>query len=291
MKNRHLVLSDVHENQNSLMRFILKATKSRGGFDDIWLLGDLFGHSEDAVGEKRLRRSFLSVLSDLSQVPIQSVFGNWEYWLMHPEKDRENEAQQNFIESLSTRRTAFRRKKISLVKRMMENSTLALPEKNPEFTLFHGCSFSCHDTTEYHADPWESYLYPHDLNIVTRSLFGSSDNLRTPHFLFGHTHKPGFFVYSKTSLVTMWRMFSIEMSEVPVYYGHENQRFGINPGSAGIAQRNIPRTAMILDTAEKTFQYIIDEDDSMEVNRRWFIGLLSKKETKSAVGRNRMPAG
>ena len=210
---------------------------------------------------------------------------------MHPEKDRENEAQQNFIESLSTRRTAFRRKKISLVKRMMENSTLALPEKNPEFTLFHGCSFSCHDTTEYHADPWESYLYPHDLNIVTRSLFGSSENLRTPHFLFGHTHKPGFFVYSKTSLVTMWRMFSIEMSEVPVYYGHENQRFGINPGSAGIAQRNIPRTAMILDTAEKTFQYIIDEDDSMEVNRRWFIGLLSKKETKSAAGRNRMPAG
>ena len=110
MKNRHLVLSDVHENQNSLMRFILKAAKSRDGFDDIWLLGDLFGHSEDAVGEKRLRRSFLSVLSDLSLVPIHSVFGNWEYWLMHPEKDRENEAQQNFIESLSTRRTCLQAK-------------------------------------------------------------------------------------------------------------------------------------------------------------------------------------
>ena len=274
MGNRHLVISDIHENHEAIVRLILKARKIPGGFRDIWFLGDFFGHSEDAVGKSRLTRSCLLTVTDLFQLPFYCVFGNWEYWLMHPENDAINEAQKNHKTALEERRKKLNSKSKIVSQRLMRKPILELPEKRPEFTLFHGCSFSCHDTAVYHADPWESYINPHDMNIVTRNLFGNTDHLKTPHFLFGHTHIPGYFVYSKTSFVNMWRMFSPDMAENPIYYGNENQRYGINPGSAGINQKNFPRTAIILDTKAKTFQYIIDDGNSTKTNRNFFLTSL-----------------
>jgi predicted phosphodiesterase len=277
MGNRHLVISDIHENHEAIMRLILKARKIPGGFCDIWFLGDFFGHSEDADGKNHLTQNCLLTIEDLFQLPLYCVFGNWEYWLAHPENDEVNDGQRGNSNALGERREILKRTKTHLLQRLMRYSILELPETRPEFTLFHGCSFSCHDTAAYHADPWESYINPHDLNIVTRNLFGNADHLKTPHFLFGHTHIPGFFVYSKTSFVNMWRIFSPEMARTPIYYGNENQRFGINPGSAGITQMNFPRTAIILDTKEKTFQYIVDHGDPMRIYRNFFLTSLSMR--------------
>ena len=61
-------------------------------------------------------------------------------------------------------------------------------------------------------------------------------------------------------MVNVWQFFTPEQVNVPVSYGDSSQRFGINPGSAGIAGKNLPRTALLLDTNEKTFTYLIDEE-------------------------------
>lgn len=283
-KHRHLILSDIHENADALMRLVLKALRMPGGIDDIWLLGDLFGHSENAIGVPRLQKRFLSVLKDLEQFPIYSVFGNWEFWLFHPENDQKNSAQSNAQETLASRRRMLQRSKPVLLRGMMKNSILMLPEQQAEFTLFHGCSYSCHNTTEYQADPWESYLNPHDLNIVTRGLFGNPEHLQTDHFLFGHTHKPGFFAFSKSSFVNMWRVFTPEMAEKPLSYKNGGYRYGINPGSAGIENGNIPRTGVVLDTAEKTFQFIIDSENEYRISRRQFLHAVSLSKKKSSSG-------
>ena len=245
-----------------MKRFIRKAEKLPGGFDDIWLLGDIFGHSDDATGEDDLTQPVLNDLMVLMRYKGAAVQGNWEYWLSHPERDGANKDQGKYAEQLSQRRKMLmQRKNRPLLERLGRDAVRVCPDKGtPEFTLFHGCSYACHGNSDYQPAPCECYLFPRDLNTVTRGLFGNPENLRTPHFLFGHTHTPGFFTYSVTSLVNVWQFFTPELADRPVSYGDSSQRYGINPGSAGIAGKNFPRTAMLLDTNEKTFTYLIDEE-------------------------------
>ena len=188
--------------------------------------------------------------------------GNWEYWLTHPERDSVDKDQGKHTEQLVQRREILSAKgNRALLDRMIHETVRVFPEKGePEFSLFHGCSYACHGNSGYQPDPCECYLFPRDLNIVTRGLFGSSENLRTPHFLFGHTHVPGFFTFASASMTNMWQFFTVERKNQPISYGESGQRFGINPGSAGIEGKNLPRTALLLDTYEKTFTYLTDEE-------------------------------
>ncbi len=257
MGDKHLILSDIHENGIAVRNFLKKAN---GRFDDIWLLGDVFGHSEESVGSWQLDGTSFSGVEQLFDFPIFCVWGNWEYWLSHPENDQKNSAQKSHEESLNSRRKLFSSdpyKKI--IDSVSEHDILLLPEDSPQFTLFHGCCFSCQQNSEYSPAPWESYLLPHDINTVTREIFGKPETLQTDHFLFGHTHIAGFFVYSKSTMVTMWRVFSKNMLETTIDYSNENQRFGINPGSAGISVNGSPRTAILMDTKERVFQYLTDD--------------------------------
>ena len=59
----------------------------------------------------------------------------------------------------------------------------------------------------------------------------------------------------------MWQFFTTDQANRPINYGDRRQRFGINPGSAGIQTQRFPRTAILLDTAEKTFSYLLDIED------------------------------
>ena len=233
-----------------------------GGFDDIWLLGDVFGHSSEATGEDERTLPVLDELMTLMRYSGPSVQGNWEFWLSHPERDSSNKDQGKYAGLLAQRRELLSQKRYRpLLDRLCSESVRVLPKKGtPEFTLFHGCSYACHGNSDYQPQPCECYLFPRDLNTVTRGLFGNPDNLRTPHFLFGHTHTPGYFTYSVTSMVNVWQFFTPEQAEKPISYGDSRQRFGINPGSAGITGKNMPRTALLLDTNEKTFTYLIDEE-------------------------------
>ena len=191
-----------------------------------------------------------------------AVQGNWEYWLDHPERDQKNKDQGKYMEQLSRRRELLSKKNNKpLLDRLQKNTVRVYPEKgSPEFSLFHGCSYACHGNSDYQPQPCECYLFPRDLNIVTRGLFANPENLRTPHFLFGHTHIPGYFTYSVTSMINMWQFFTKDLVNNPISYGDSSQRYGINPGSAGIEGKNLPRTAVLLDTYEKTFTYLIDEE-------------------------------
>lgn len=242
--------------------FIRTAEKLPGGFDDIWLLGDVFGHSSDATGAEDLTRDVLDDLLMLMRYSGPAVRGNWEYWLTHPERDKSNKDQGKYAAELSQRREMLTRKRGSeLLERLNRENTVVFPDPSaPEFTLFHGCSYACHGNSDYQPQPCECYLFPRDLNIVTRGLFGNAENLASTHFLFGHTHIPGFFTYSVSSMVNMWQFFTYDKRNRPISYGISGQRFGINPGSAGIGAKNLPRTALLLDTGEKTFTYLIDEE-------------------------------
>ena len=189
-----------------------------------------------------------------------SVQGNWEYWLTHPERDANNKYQAKYREQLAQRRELLGKRNNSIwLERFARDTVRIFPETGKaEFTMFHGCSYECHRNSDYRPHPCECYLFPRDLNIVTRGLFGNGENLKTPHFLFGHTHTPGFFTYSVTSMVNMWQFFTTDMRNCPISYGNRGQRFGINPGTAGIETKRFPRTAVLLDTAEKTFTYLVD---------------------------------
>lgn len=126
----------------------------------------------------------------------------------------------------------------------MKKEVVCLPEENPQFTVFHGCSFPCHDGQVYHAEPCEVILNPKDLNIVTGGLFENRENLKTQHFLFGHTHIPGYFCMFRFNVCQhMATIYSLR-PEQKIEYGNGIQRFGINPGSAGVRGKDFPRTAL-----------------------------------------------
>ena len=267
MGSRHLVLSDIHENGESLIRLLNLAESSRTGFTDIWLLGDLFGHADQSRKIDKFDHSFLNALKILFEYPVAAVRGNWEYWLAHPEMDESNENQRPHRTELEERRSALATEVPDLLERIEKNEVLCPENSDNQFTLFHGCSYSCHDSRTYHAAPCESYLNPKDLNIVTRGLFENEENLATAHFLFGHTHLPGYFVYSTTTFINLWRPFRGEMTEQVTDFGNAVQRFGINPGSAGVSDGTTPCTALILDTENRTFSYLVNTDSTVS-NRR-----------------------
>lgn len=259
---RHLVISDLHENHPALRRFIAQAEKVHGGFEDIWFLGDIFGHSDESMGQSNLTQAYIDGLDILSKYPFLTVWGNWEYWLGHPELDDSGKYQKDHDFQLKQRRLLLMQKKNrSVLERFLRQAVTCYPEGSAaEFTLFHGCSFACHGNSDYRPEPWECYLFPRDLNLVTRELFGSSRHLKTPHFLFGHTHIPGWFQHSESGCVTLWNYFIPSRAGQPVYYGNPACRFGLNPGSAGVARKNTPRTVLLLDTTEKTFTYLVDKE-------------------------------
>ncbi len=255
-------MSDLHENFLALQRFIRIAERQPGGFEDLWLLGDIFGHSDEATGDADLTQSVIDELSLLLRYGGYAVRGNWEYWLSHPERDELNRDQGKYTGQLVQRRALLSRKNNSALLELLSQDIVTAAGENgeAEFTLFHGCSYACHGNSDYQPEPCECYLFPRDLNTVTRGLFGNPENLGTPNFLFGHTHTPGYFAYAAASMVNMWQFFTYDQKNHPVFYGDCSRRWGINPGSAGIEGKNIPRTALLLDTYEKTFTYLIDEE-------------------------------
>ena len=258
MSNRHLVLSDIHENSGSLQRIIEEARKTDGGYDDIWLLGDIFGHADRISGKDAFVSDIPAVMAMIQDETAEAVFGNWEYWLAHPEDDRTNPAQEKNQAQLSGLRESLNGTLDGLLKRLSMKSLTVVPREDPEFTLFHGCSFPIHNGNGHSPAPWESYLYPKELNRVTRGLFENRDHLATDHFLFGHTHMPGYFVYSTRTMTNAWMQFNENWLGKVFPFRNGVQRFGINPGSVGERQSGYPRTALIVDQSRSTFEYIAD---------------------------------
>ncbi len=256
---QHLVLSDIHENSGSVLRFITRAeTEFPNGFD-IWLLGDLFGHPDQSTGDSSFDEQFLATMEQLEKYHPVGVPGNWEYWINDEAGDSASVSRAPHLRALAERRKFLKGQSNALFEEMSNREVIKVPAEDPEFTLFHGCSFACHETTEYRAAPCECYLYPKDLNIVTKQLFGDPENLPTRHFLFGHTHLPGYFVYAETTGIALWMQFTPSLTDRIIRYENGVQRFGVNPGSAGVAADRIPRTAVLLDTEKKMFRFITDE--------------------------------
>lgn len=269
MNKRHLVLSDIHENSGSLERILVEAERTAGGFDDIWVLGDIIGHADRISGKDASVSDIPAVFALIHDRTTESVFGNWEYWLTHPEDDSANPAQAKYRAQLEMLRVTLSESPDNLWAKFPKNEIVSVPVGGPCFTLFHGCSFMMVDRHEYSTAPWESYLYPKDLNRVTRGLFENANHLATDHFCFGHTHLPGYFVYSTTTLTNAWMQFSPGWLGKVFSYRNRVQRFGINPGSVGDNLPGFPRTAVIIDPEAGTFEYVADPKSLREISQAW----------------------
>ncbi len=137
---RHLVISDLHENYPALQR-ALAAAEQAGGFDDIWFLGHAIGHCDGALHCDRD-----ACLRELQNRGAICVLGNWEGWLLHPERNNDSyqkmhaETLQHLGSGLATDLAAYIREwevKIEL----------------GDFTLTHGAPALGNNKTRYEHPP------------------------------------------------------------------------------------------------------------------------------------------
>lgn len=237
---RYLVLSDLHEHFRNLLKFIDLANQN-GGYDRLLFLGDAVGH-----GNNNHQYEVDKCLAHLKAERAICVFGNWEWWLLNPGSDNDGH-QSRYSEELQALRGRLANEAYTFIKQWN------WMEEIDDFTLTHGCPYQRHNSSGYIAKPWETYLYPHDTEVVGRIF--SQPIIKTSHLLVGHTHHPGFFHYNGR-----WARWC------PINQDHTSQwtqmdgfggQYLLNPGSASDNRQSAPwPTALLVDTGQRSFLFL-----------------------------------
>ncbi len=251
---RILVISDIHQDDRALEAIFLHVTD----FDEVWFLGDVVGHG-DHVRHKYLDYdgNTRACYEMLQHYKAQCIIGNWEFWLLNPEKDKEKNSNQHpYKKELEKARKELKKDGIfDWISSWKQDLQL------PPFTLMHG-SIDCYDDNGNKADhPSEVYLKPGKLDIVKQIVLHKK--ISTPHMLFGHTHVPGHFTYNNHH-VPEWH--GIDISDLNKNYCYKFNRvvhFAINPGSANLNRKrgangfwsDIYGTTLEINTDSHTFTY------------------------------------
>lgn len=241
-----LVVSDVHQDDRALESALSHAKN----YDQIWFLGDVVGHEDHVLHKYSDYKGDARVCYELlKHHNAHCILGNWESWLLQPEKDLDTKSHQNkFVDELVRARTA-----------MGENGLLSWVSTWPQtlkfdpFTLVHG-SF----------DSNEDYLLPRNIDEIKRTILYKK--IPTPHMLFGHTHIPGFFTYNNYHNPE-WEFIGETDLKKKFSYQVENinhvVHFFINPGSANLNRKKLQNgfwsgvygTVLEIDTKNHTFSY------------------------------------
>jgi diadenosine tetraphosphatase ApaH/serine/threonine PP2A family protein phosphatase len=152
---RALILSDIHSNLEALAA-VLDDAEGRGGFDEIWCLGDFVGYGPDPGPclERVRRYGFLAVA------------GNHDYGAV----DKASVEDFNDAAKAAIRWTAGQ---LSAAEANFLAGLPAVATAGP-FTLVHGSL----------RDPLFEYLLDRESALATLSL------LATPFCLVGHSHLP-----------------------------------------------------------------------------------------------------
>lgn len=252
---KHLIISDIHQDDRGLASLLKNAKE----YDQIWCLGDIVGHG-DYVEHKYsgYKGNALTCYQMLMHCKAQCIIGNWEGWLLQPEKDHETTAHQHkYCNELQQARTILDVNGITeWIRTTWHKSFLAFDF----FTLVHG---SIDNDGGQTLEMWEKYIYPTDIDVVNRIFL--YEKLKTPHMLYGHTHIPGYFTYNRQNMPEWEPIKKSEMLK-SFEYNIDNHflHFVINPGSLNLNrnQRNNgfcsdpTGTVLEIDTKEQFFRYL-----------------------------------
>ncbi len=218
-------ISDVHGNLTSLNEALKQIKKS--GVDLIYSAGDIVGYGPNP---EECVKTFL-------EYNIQSVFGNHDYAVSHPEID----FRFNAYAKLAVQWTREHLSESS--KTYLKDLPMFIEEK--ELTVFHGSLDK--------ESPFSYILMPADAEI-------SFSNMRTQIGFFGHSHVAGCFIKRESGIIDYIPGISGCVLNI-----HENEKYLINVGSVGQPRDGNPLGSFcIFDTDKKLveikrYQYDIDK--------------------------------
>jgi len=254
---KYLVISDIHQDDRALEQ-VLKNAKE---YDAVWCLGDIVGH-KDYVLEKydnKYSGDAHACYEMLRHVNAQCIIGNWEMWLLAPEKDIDKFSDQHkYAEELDHARKVFGENGILKWIKTWEENRIFEP-----FTLVHG-SIDNIDNNGYQMEaPCAVYPLPGHKNLIKQIVL--QKKISTPHMLFGHTHIPGFFEQTE-HIMPEWHPLKVDDLYKEQEYNIFNftLQFFINPGSIGLNRtddrrdyrKNLSSTALEIDTKKEIFRYL-----------------------------------
>lgn len=231
---RHLVISDLHEDYQALHQVLNDVN-----YDDVWFLGDAIGLHNNHRKNYQDAEKCLSLLHEVNAI---CVSGNWEMWLK--QLDEGNQTTQ----PLSTWW-----KELWGLEQNLSPDLLAYLQDWPQektdgsFSLFHGSPYQ----VDLEYAPWETYLEPPQAIVVNRIF--ALDKINTQHFIFGHTHLPGYFHYNGRS--SRWVDLSPDILEQDIPIAGPPVRYAFNPGSLGGVRAPL-KTALLLNTAKCSYRFL-----------------------------------
>ncbi len=217
-------ISDVHGNLVALSEAIKQLKEERVEF--IYSSGDIVGYGPDPE----------QCIEIFKKNNIQSVYGNHDYAVNHPEID----ARFNAYARLAVQWT--RDHLSSSAKSYLKSLPLFL--EKALFTLFHGSLDK--------QSPFSYILMPADAEL-------SFQNLKTRVGFFGHSHIPGCFIEENNGIIN----YISGISGCAVHL-KETSKYLINVGSVGQPRDGNPAGSFcIFDSEEKSirikrFTYDID---------------------------------
>jgi len=227
---RYAIIGDIHSNLEAF-EAVIADIKTRGGFDEIWCLGDVVGYGPEP-------HACIEILQQYRHI---CVAGNHD-WAAIGKIDT---SDFNHDAAIANRWTA----------RQLTNTDVSYLQKLPvkltqgEFTLVHGSPLH---------PIWEYLL----------SVEGARDSFMyfdTKFCLVGHSHVPLIFQENKNGTCLM-----IKVPE-SLRLGVENHRFIINPGSVGQPRDGDPRASYMLYNSDDQIMYHYRVNYDINITQRKMI--------------------
>ena len=227
---RYLLLSDIHGNLPAFRAVMEDALMRR--FDRVLFMGDAVGYYPDGD----------AVLTALRKLEAQSVMGNHDFWLLHPEA---LDAGNYIAEILDWQRQHIEPENLAFL--------AAWPwEQRGE--RYH----------QVHGSPCDPFVYIDDLEPA-REAFGCSD---APWILIGHTHLAGVYMALEGPNGPWIRYQPFKDRKNRVVVGPKARAI-LNPGSVGQPRDGVPLAAYaIWDDEARTVEAYRVPFDLEAVKRR-----------------------
>lgn len=229
---RALVISDIHSNQVALDA-VLRDARACGGFDEVWVLGDIVGYGPQP-------NEVIQCLRDLSAAGtvVTAVGGNHEHAVLgveHPLGGMHSRASA----CADWNRAALTEASVAFLEALPDIAEAGFKDGSPHFTLAHGApcaSVSKHPRTSRRTPCRCRYDYSSHRGVLDRSM----RVIRTPHLVVGHTHDPLVARFPGRRQPGSPTIIQIHENEG---YAFDTGRFVINPGSVGQPRDGDPRAS------------------------------------------------